>query len=236
MKSALLIVLLVSTTTLSAQYTAWKDTTVSKSYLSISGALIATGFLINGDNTRRDIQAWVQEQIPVQDYNLDDFLQHAPIVGVITSDLLLKRSKGERQRHIRHLIVSEGAALGTMFLLKAILNEERPNGGSLSTPSGHSTYAFASAGVLYHSLKEDHPFWAYSGYVVGTFVAASRVVKNRHWLSDVVIGAGLGILSSHLSYHLDVWDSRDNTQKDNTVIKNVSLGLTPLGAGLTVQF
>ena len=150
MKSALLIVLLVSTTTLSAQYTAWKDTTVSKKYLSISGAMIATGFLINGDNTRRDIQEWVQEQIPVQDYSLDDFLQHAPIVGVITSDLLLKRSKGERQRHIRHLIVSEGAALGTMFLLKSILDEQRPNGGSLSTPSGHSTYTFASAGVLYH--------------------------------------------------------------------------------------
>ena len=236
MRSALLITLLISSTALSSQYTAWKDTTVSKNYLSISGALMATGFLINGDNTRKDIQEWVQEQIPVQDYKLDDFLQHAPIVGVITSDLLLKRSKGERQRHIRHLLVSEGAALGTMFLLKSILDEERPNGGSLSTPSGHSTYVFASAGVLYHSLRDDHPFWAYSGYVVGTFVAASRVVKNRHWLSDVMIGAGLGLLSSHLSYHLDVWDSRDNTQKENSIIKNVSLGLTPLGAGLTVQF
>lgn len=130
-RSALFIALLISSTALSSQYTAWKDTTVSKSYIPISGALIATGFLINGDNTRKDIQAWVQEQIPVQDYSLDDFLQHAPIVGVITSDLLLKRSKGERQRHIRHLLVSEGAALGTMFLLKSILDEQRPNGGSL---------------------------------------------------------------------------------------------------------
>ena len=88
-----------------------------------------------------------------------------------------------------------------------------------------------------HSLKKDHPFWAYSGYAMASFVGASRVLRDKHWVSDVLFGAGLGILSSHLSYHLDIWDSRgDASLQKSSILSHISLGITPLGAGLTVEF
>ena len=41
---------------------------------------------------------------------------------------------------------------------------------------------------------------AYSGYALATFVACSRLYNNRHWVADVVAGAGFGILSVELAY------------------------------------
>lgn len=212
------------------------DTTLSKKYLITTSALLATGIILDRDQVKRDFRSWVRERVEVQTYAVDDYIQHAPIVVLFATDLALGRSSEEKKRHLRHLFVSEGLSLGSMFIIKAILRHERPNGGSLSMPSGHTTHAFASAGVLYHSLKEDHPFWAYSGYAMATFVGASRILKDKHWISDVFVGAGIGILGSHLSYHLDIWDSRGNFRNNNSALSNVSLGVTPLGVGLSVQF
>lgn len=89
--------------------------------------------------------------------------------------------------------------------LKAVIGRERPNAngsafdfdpGHLDTafPSGHTTMAFAMAA----SLADDvHPTWAKVGlYGVATGVAVSRVYQEQHWVSDVIGGAALGIMSA----------------------------------------
>ena len=240
MRESLLLVLLCFLCIyepLSCQTTFFQDSTISKKYIPLSATLLAGGLIVNRDGTKRGIQDWIRERVEVSSFTVDDYIQHLPIATVLVSDALLGRDKEVRIRHIRHLLVSESVALGSMFLIKRITNISRPNGGGLSFPSGHTTYAFASAGVLYHSLKKDHPFWAYSGYAMASFVGASRVLRDKHWVSDVLFGAGLGILSSHLSYHLDIWDSRgDASLQKSSILSHISLGITPLGAGLTVEF
>jgi membrane-associated phospholipid phosphatase len=77
--------------------------------------------------------------------------------------------------------------------LKYATQRERPDGsGATSFPSGHASATFAAATTL-----ERHLGWRYvvPAYVIASYVAVSRLPANRHWLSDVVFGAAVGIIS-----------------------------------------
>jgi hypothetical protein len=77
--------------------------------------------------------------------------------------------------------------------LKYATHRERPDGSNAqSFPSGHASITFATATVI-----ERHLGWRSSalGYSVASYVAASRLHDNRHWLSDVVFGAAVGAIS-----------------------------------------
>ena len=54
--------------------------------------------------------------------------------------------------------------------------------------------------MAYKEFKDSSPWLAYSGYALAAFVAGSRLYNNRHWVADVLAGAGFGILSVELSY------------------------------------
>jgi membrane-associated phospholipid phosphatase len=78
---------------------------------------------------------------------------------------------------------------------KYAVQRHRPDGSShTSMPSGHSASAFAAATVLRRELgwKVGVPAYAFAAWV-----AASRMEANRHYLSDVVMGAGIGIAAGH---------------------------------------
>src|SRR6185436_13035953 len=76
--------------------------------------------------------------------------------------------------------------------LKQAARRQRPEGAGLSFPSGHTAMAFASATVL-----QRHFGWkaGIPAYAVASYVAASRVQTQRHYLSDVAFGAALGIVA-----------------------------------------
>ena len=69
-----------------------------------------------------------------------------------------------------------------------------------SFPSGHTANAFLGAHIAWKEFKDSSPVLAYSGYALALFVAGSRLYNNRHWVADVVAGAGFGILSVELAY------------------------------------
>jgi hypothetical protein len=81
-------------------------------------------------------------------------------------------------------------AEGLTFGLKQATRRSRPEGTGYSFPSGHTTVSFASATVL-----QQHLGWKVGlpAYAVATYVGVSRVENKRHYLSDVVFGAALGI-------------------------------------------
>jgi membrane-associated phospholipid phosphatase len=67
-------------------------------------------------------------------------------------------------------------------------------------PSGHTANAFRGAEIVHQELKFSHPVLSYSGYVVATGVGLLRIYNKNHLLSEVIAGAGLGILSTKLTY------------------------------------
>ena len=77
--------------------------------------------------------------------------------------------------------------------IKFAVQRERPNGSNhLSFPSGHAAITFAGATVV-----ERHLGWKQSvlAYSIASYVAASRMHDNVHYLSDVVFGAAVGTIA-----------------------------------------
>ena len=89
--------------------------------------------------------------------------------------------------------------------LKFATRRERPDGSNRqSFPSGHAAITFATATVI-----ERHLGWRRSvlGYAIASYVAASRLHDNRHYLSDVIFGAGVGAIAGRTVVHhaADYW-------------------------------
>ncbi|MDH4066230.1 MAG: phosphatase PAP2 family protein [Acidobacteriota bacterium] len=90
---------------------------------------------------------------------------------------------------LRTLAVSQVVVQG----LKLAVSRERPDGSDdNSFPSGHAASTFAAAVVFQRHLGKK---WAIPTYAIATYVGFSRLHENRHYLSDVVMGVGLGVAS-----------------------------------------
>ena len=89
--------------------------------------------------------------------------------------------------------------------IKFAAGRERPDGSNhQSFPSGHAAVTFATATVI-----ERHLGWRKSllGYTIASYVAASRLHDNRHYLSDVIFGAAVGSIAGRTVVHhaSDYW-------------------------------
>lgn len=73
--------------------------------------------------------------------------------------------------------------------MKYSVRRDRPSGECCAFPSGHAATAFATAAVLERHLGYRGSWPALVG---ASYVAASRLVDHRHFLSDVVMGAAIG--------------------------------------------
>ena len=85
--------------------------------------------------------------------------------------------------------------------IKHTSNIERPDGSNFrSFPSGHTATAFVGAHILFKEYKHISPMIGFIGYAVAGGTGVMRVINKKHWVSDVVAGAGMGMLCVELSY------------------------------------
>ena len=106
------------------------------------------------------------------------------------------------------LLASAGMSYGIMAALvngiKYTAKEMRPDGSQANSwPSGHTATAFVGASLLHkeYGLTRS-PWFSVAGYGVATATGVMRILNNRHWISDVMSGAGIGIMSTELGYAL----------------------------------
>jgi membrane-associated phospholipid phosphatase len=97
----------------------------------------------------------------------------------------------------------------TVLSLKSITKVERPDGsGFNSFPSGHTATAFAGAEFLWQEYKDVSIWCGISGYLVATETGLFRIYNDKHWLTDVVAGAGIGLLSTKIAYWINPFIQR----------------------------
>ncbi len=175
--------------------------TLAPALLITSGSILAGSEYLNA-HFDIPIHDWSQRDGHDR-FEVEDYLQYSPLLAVPA----MKLCGFESQHSWRNLVnLTAGACLLNLTFshgLKHILRRERPYGGVYTSfPSGHTTTAFMGAEILRREYGKEYPGVAVAGYVVATGVGCMRVYNNRHWASDVLAGAGFGILSASLMYWL----------------------------------
>lgn len=100
----------------------------------------------------------------------------------------------------RDLLRAQINAASFTYVIKYAVGRTRPNGDPRSFPSGHASATFATATVLqrHYGWKLGLPF-----YALGVYTAASRIHDKKHWLSDTVMGATIGVAAGRaVTFHL----------------------------------
>lgn len=133
---------------------------------------------------------------------LDDILQYTPTilnVGLAASGLKTKNTRADR---LGIFVLGTVIYVATTQGLKYAINETRPNGAERSFPSGHAATAFFGATLLAKEYGENYPWIAVGGYTIAGTTAVLRMANNQHWASDVLMGAGIGIVSAEIASYL----------------------------------
>lgn len=132
---------------------------------------------------------------------VDDVIQYTPIAGLYILKLCGVRSKHDYLETTLLLTLAWMMSASAVQIGKHEFTVWRPDGSmSNSFPSGHSATAFMGAELLRQEFKDTNPWIGYSGYAVAVATGALRVYHDRHWLTDVLAGAGIGILSTRVAY------------------------------------
>ena len=164
--------------------------------------LLSTSILYN-DNylDKRIIKLGGITQPALQSANI---LQYSP-AGIM---LLLKAAGVKGRSDWPRMITADGAAVaiqaGITNALKYTLRRERPDGrANNSYPSGHTATAFMCAHMLHKEYGETMSPWiSVGGYGIAATTGIFRVIANRHWCSDVMAGAAVGLFSTEVAYGL----------------------------------
>ena len=86
-------------------------------------------------------------------------------------------------------------------VLKKTVHEMRPDRSSCNSfPSRHTSWSFTASTVISHELYDRSPWWCVGSQALASAVGLQRVMSERHFGSDVVAGATLGIASTELAY------------------------------------
>ncbi|MFI3259987.1 MAG: phosphatase PAP2 family protein [Rikenellaceae bacterium] len=179
------------------------DFTKSKTYeiLHTGVPLIVAGFALKP--ACKEFQYIRKSNFDDTRFYADDYIQYSPAALMIALKAVGIESRSSWGRMLTSSAMS--VAVGSMMLnsVKRTANVHRPDSGSnTSMPSGHTATAFMVATMLHKEYGARSPWYSIAGYSIAAATGAMRVVNNKHWVSDVMVGAGIGIIGTELGYFL----------------------------------
>jgi membrane-associated phospholipid phosphatase len=178
--------------------------------VAIPTVLITYGAITaQGDaGINHDARTFVQKQFRPVNTMIDNTVIFLPYLELGAVALAGVESRNDRINTLLIIAKGEAIMLASTFAVKYLAHEQRPDGSdNLSFPSGHTAQAFLAASIVHTEFRDKSQWYGVGAYTIATSVAALRMINNKHWQSDVVAGAGFGILSAHLAYlsHRNRW-------------------------------
>jgi membrane-associated phospholipid phosphatase len=170
-------------------------------------------------------------------FRADDYIQYLPVVAYVGLGAV-----GVKCRHSFKERFAAGAtaylAMGIMVnAVKYSVKEKRPDSNARNSfPSGHTATVFMGAELM---RLEYGTGLAIGAYAVATGVAFLRLYNDRHWLNDVIAGAGIGILSARIGYWmLPLYQKWFHWTKSATlsVMPSYNIETRAVGFGLAASF
>ena len=220
-------------------YTFWQDQTW------VGLPLFAAGWLAKGEKEafRQDYNN-PNTKIRLIKYNfhneIDNYTQYVPLALTIGLHMGGVEGRSDWPRFWASAAMSSAIMAGLVNGIKYTASEMRPDGSTRNSwPSGHTATAFLAATILHKEYGLTRSPWYSAGaYTLATATGVMRVLNNRHWISDVLSGAGIGILSVELGYGICdlLFKGRGLLRNDLTsypdLSKNPSFFAVSMGIGI----
>lgn len=135
--------------------------------------------------------------------DIDNYTQLAPAIVMLGMKSLGVESRSSWKRMLVSDAFSTLLMTSAVQTLKSATHVTRPDGSNRhSFPSGHTATAFMTATMLNKEYGHLSPWVGIGAYSTATATGLMRMANNKHWLSDVLVGAGIGILSTEMGYWL----------------------------------
>lgn len=184
-------------------YTFWDDVTF------VGVPIFLAGIAIKGDKATfrqnyKDVNHPNTRLLTNFKTSIDDYTQYFGPAMTVGLKLGGYEGRSDWPRLLASSALSYGVMAGFVNGIKYTAKEMRPDGSTANSwPSGHTATSFVGATILHkeYGLTRS-PWFSVAGYSVATATGVMRILNNRHWISDVLSGAGIGILSTELGYFL----------------------------------
>lgn len=187
--------------------------------------LTATGLYTQVDNesslNKYEVREERNEWAPNFHTHIDNYLQYASIAAVYGLNLARVKGKNDFANRSALLIKSEIIVGVLTFTIKNVTTVQRPDSSSPNSfPSGHTAQAFAVATFMAKEYGDKSIWYSIGAYSVATSVGIMRVMNNRHWITDVLVGAGVGIFSTNMAYltHQYKWGKKHKKTGQTSII------------------
>lgn len=180
-----------------------RNFTDSKIYQAtfVGAPLVVTGLLMKGEDThfRRLRYDYAKEF----HRSFDNYTQYVPGVVMVGMKALGVKGRSDWGRMIASDAFSMAIMASVVQTMKHTTNVMRPDGSdNHSFPSGHTAMAFMTATMLTKEYGHISPWIGVGAYTFASGTGLMRIANNKHWISDVLTGAGIGIISTELGYCL----------------------------------
>ncbi|WP_299817788.1 phosphatase PAP2 family protein [uncultured Pontibacter sp.] len=202
-----------------------------------AAALIGAGIYTiqgNGFYSSHDLRDARHKHTPNFSTKVDDYLFFLPVAYMYGFNAFSSQNRHDIRRQTGLLLASGVLTSALVWPTKKLTNIDRPNGENHAFPSGHTAYAFTIATIVDKEFRHKSPWISVGSYTIAGATGALRVLNNKHWMADVLAGAGVGVLSVNTVYwlHDKIFRNKGlNTAVMPTVLPNGSPGM-----GLTVRF
>ncbi len=172
-----------------------KEDKLSYKHFILPTALITSGLLLKRTPTNDKLQTDIIKILGEEfDTETENYFQFAPILQVYGGRYLGFEPKNNVKQQTVNIVLANAITGAIVVTGKHSFLETRPNGrDNFSFPSGHTATAFTNATLLFYEYKDSNIWYASSGYLFAATTGFFRIAKNKHYTSDVLAGAGIGI-------------------------------------------
>ena len=183
----------------------YTKTTIKPTSFILPASFILYGAFAIHNGELQKLNHSVQEKIylnnPHGKTSADDYLPYMPAATVFGLNALGISGK-HNFRDLSILYLTSNIILNAVVVpIKKTTHQLRPDSSAYSSfPSGHTAEAFASAEFMRLEYRDISPWYGILGYGMAICTGYLRMYNNKHWLSDVVAGAGIGIASTKIAY------------------------------------
>ena len=191
--------------------------------LIVPGALMVSGLvgvIYNDNNLNRSVHDAITGLSNGKQCKIDDYLRFVPSAAHLIIGSIGIKSKHNFKERFLISATAHAAMLVMGYGSKYMIHEQRPDlSDKHSFPSGHVAMAFTGAELL---RSEYGTAYGIGGYAIATGIAFLRLYNNRHWFNDVLMGAGIGILSARignwlLPFNRKLFKINKNGSKTSTI-------------------